>query len=967
MFQPTPAKKRLRFGLLNARSLNTGKDELYVSILNNAPDILALNETWLKSGEEELAPPFPHYKFLHRARRGKRGGGVGFYVKQGITTRVRQHPPSALEQMWLEVQLPTVKIAFGTAYRPESVAVVEALDSLGESLNSLAHCDFACIVGDLNIDVARSDSPKVREFLDFCHHHSLEQLVKEPTRITETSQTIIDLVLTDNPLKCKNVKVIHNHCLSDHAIIFIDFDIKKPKIPKQIRFQRLLHKIDIDAFTKDLNCIPWDFIITLDSVDSMVETFNDFIMTLFDMHAPIRKLTIRDKPKPWITDMIKFMMSLRDEALIKAQKDKKDSSKEYYRDLKNFVTASREREKKAYFNTFINKNKDKPAVLWNNIKNTININAKCVNTLPDHLNDPERINEHFLTLPPDIDTYQVLNTSMINEPPVEELLELKPTTEREVRKIILNIGTKASGLDNLNIEMVKLSLDATLSVITNIINKSIETNTFPSSWKKALVKPIPKKNSVTEMKDLRPISILPVLSKVLEKVVLNQVLQFVEDRNIIPKLQSGFRRGYSTETALLHVTDDLTAASDMGQSSFMVLLDYSRAFDCLHPKLLLAKLKHYGFSVNTCAWFKTFLTDRKQMVVTEAITGEKRFSSLRTLERGVPQGSLLSPLLFTIFTADIRHHIKYSKYHLYADDTQLYYSFDSEDTPEAVNRVNEDLNNIKIWSQNNGLVINPTKSQMLVLGTKLQIKRVLNEEPQIKIDNVVLERVTSARNLGLLIDGEQKYVEHVNSKIRTAFFKLKTLYKIRSYISEQLRVLLCDALVLSQFNYCSSVYGPRLSAGTERAIQRVQNACVRFCYHIPRRDCITPHLNCKGILNMSGRRELHYACAVQRVIWNKKPEYLFEKLLWVKDSTQRSLRQNLENHLKIPPHKSRRYTGCFRFSAAKIWNDLPPPLKRKMGTETFKAKYKLALMKKQLAAENLNFAHWKLLDPRKYF
>ncbi|CAH2100185.1 unnamed protein product [Euphydryas editha] len=321
-------RKNLRFGLLNARSLNTGKDELLVSVLKYAPDILAINETWIKTGEEVLAPAIPNYRFLHRARQDKRGGGVGFYIRQDSKTSSIQHPPSSLEQMWLQVKLPGVNIALGTAYRPESVGVLEAMDALDASLNISAHCDFTCILGDFNIDVSCKDSPKVKELLNFCHHHSLEQLVQEPTRVTDSSQTILDLVITDNSLKCKDIKVIHNNCLSDHALVLLDLNVKKPKIIKQVKYRRTLNNIDIDAFNEDLNSIPWEYISTLSNVDEMVYNFNRYLITLFDIHAPIRKLTIRDKPKPWITDTIKLMMSLRDEALMKARKEKNNDNVE---------------------------------------------------------------------------------------------------------------------------------------------------------------------------------------------------------------------------------------------------------------------------------------------------------------------------------------------------------------------------------------------------------------------------------------------------------------------------------------------------------------------------------------------------------------------------------------------------------------------------------------------------------------
>lgn len=537
-------------------------------------------------------------------------------------------------------------MALGTAYRPESVNVSEALDSLSEAINSMGHCDDIWILGDLNIDVSQSNTPKVQEFLSFCYQHGLNQIVKEPTRITDHTQTIIDLVMTDKPTICKNVNIFHNNCLSDHALVVVDVNIKKPKLKKHVKYQRALHNINFDKFSEDLKGISWDCFQTLDSVDKMVETFNLIILKLFDLHAPMYKTTVRDKPRPWITSMLKFMMTLRDNALKKANKHKTDSSKEYYRSLKNLVTATIEREKIAFFNHTINSNLKNPARLWRNIRNVTHNMHSQTTPIPDNLNDPDTINDHFLNLP-SASTVSTVNSMNHIKPTEGDSLELKPTTEAEVGKIINNIRTKAAGKDSLNIEMIKMTLDTTLPIITKIINKSIESNTFPSCWKKALVKPIPKKDNVTELKDLRPISILPVLSKVLEKVVLSQVLEYVERKNIIPKFQSGFRRGHGTETALLHVTDDLTEASDMGLSSIMILLDYSRAFDCLDLGLLLKKLEKYGFSLNTCQWFQDYLTDREQVVVTENSDGTKKFSASKPVRSGVPQGSLLSPILFS--------------------------------------------------------------------------------------------------------------------------------------------------------------------------------------------------------------------------------------------------------------------------------------------------------------------------------
>lgn len=961
-------RRCLKIGLLNARSLNTGQDELFATFENYRPDILAINETWLPDGQENLAPAIPNYIFLHKARKNKKGGGVGFYVRQGIKIRTLRHPSSHLEQLWIEVQLPGAKIAIGTAYRPESTSLRETWDSLSESMSSIARCDYICLLGDLNVDLLKVNSARAKEFLDFCHHHSMEQLVKEATRITDESETLIDIIMTSKELKCNKVSVVHNKSLSDHATILADLQVAKPNIVNRIRFSRNLLDINLSIFEQDLYSLDWKAILNNQDVNCMVDLLNNYILSIFDKHAPIKRKIIKAAPKPWITNMIRFMISLRNEAQVKAQKEKTQSSKEYYRSLKNFVTSSIEREKKAYFNYFLNNNLDKPKELWKNIRKTSLYDNQIATEIPDCLNDPEKINEHFLKLPVEenVKSDQKV-TVLMHTDDNSQGFRLKPTTEDEVRKIINNIKTNAAGHDTLTIEMLKLTLDITLPIIVAIINRSIETSTFPSAWKTALVRPIPKKKTIENFSDLRPVSILPALSKVMEKVVLKQIECYFHEKNIIPRLQSGFRKGHGTETALLHVTDELTEASDKGLSSIIVLLDYSRAFDCLRSDLLLAKLLHYGFSSDTCQWFRTFLTNREQMVVLNSPNGEIKSSKTRKLIRGVPQGSILSPLLFSIFTADLPSHIKTCNYHLYADDTQIYYSFSGKNVKEAINKINLDLGNIYKWSIDNSLVLNPSKSKMIIMGTRHQIREVINSNEKININNIVIEPVSHARNLGLIIDGEQKYEKHVNEKIKNAFFKLKQLYRIRPYIKEELRMQLVDLLVLSPFNYCDSVYGPRINNNTAMAIQRVQNACLRFCFNIPRRKHVTPYMNAKGIINMSARRELHYACLTQRVIWSKCPDYLFEKLTWKRDFSRSNLRSVSSNMLQIPAHKSTRFKGCFKLQASKIWNDLPPPLRIKMTVQSFKLKYKFALQKKQCATENLKHPYHKDITLRAFF
>lgn len=749
------------------------------------------------------------------------------------------------------------------------------------------------------------------------------------------------------PDKCKKITIIHNRELSDHGLVLGDFNIRKQKPVKRFVESRSLTGINFDSFQNDLKFIPWDDIMQFQDVQSKLEIFNETIIMLFDKHAPLKRRRVQDSPKPWITCNIRLMMTLRDEALLKALTKKTDSAKSYYKNLRNFVTASVEREKSAFITHYINNNLKQPKKMWNYLKKLKTLNNSSMTSIPDHLMDSNSINNHFLNVPGDGVVDNKLIAFFQCNKRSQNVFSLSTVSEETVGKILLNIKTKASGCDGINSEMIQLTLPESLPLITNIINSSILSGVFLSAWKRSVVKPIPKCNSVEELKDLRPISILPVISKVLEKVVYMQMEKFINQENILPKHQSGFRKSHGTETALLKVTDDLLSASDSGMASVLVLLDFSRAFECLNPYLLVAKLSYYGFSSETCEWFKSYLIGREQYVELENGKGSKIVSSVENVLRGTPQGSILSPILFSLFTADLSEHIKACNYHLYADDTQIYHSFEPEHTRDAIQRINEDLNEIYEWAQRNSLVLNALKSKFMILGTKTQISNVLRNDPRLAINFTQIPLETEVRNLGMIMDSALRYEKHVNDKIKNAFYKLKVLYPIRKYISEEVRGLLCDHLVLSPFNYCSAVYGPRIWIKTENAIQRVQNACARFCFNIPRRDHVTPYLVKKNILNMKSRRELHLACVTQKVLYNKKPEYLFEKFSWSKDIHQAYTRSKHSNTLAIPLFKKPGFKGCFKLRAAKIWNDLPPPLRTIRCSVIFKTRVKLNLLVRQ--------------------
>lgn len=848
----------------------------------------------------------------------------------------------SIEQMWLKVTVSGKHIAIGTAYRPPWLDLDLFLDVLTDTISSFKKIDHYILLGDFNVNMLHCNESKTLKIIDFLKSLSLDQVITTPTHFTCNSETLIDLVCTD--LHPKSITVEPYRSTYGHSVIKCQYHIKREKIrPYIIKFRPIKHICE-PVLQNDLCKVDWSSVESLATVNEMVETFSEHIIALFDKHAPVKTCVIKEPSHPWITDNIKIMMKLRDDALSKYRKYKTETKKAYYQQLKSMVVTSLFYEKIAYFKFNINNKINNPQILWKNIKSTV-LPRKQTCQLPPQFSCPDCINLHFLNVP----GTTAVNLSYITYYEFHRhskgVFSLAPVSQGEISKCILSLKSDAEGYDGINLRMLLMTLPHTLKTITHIINTSIQTSTFPETWKKAIILPLPKTPIPSTMKDLRPISILPCLSKVIEKVVCRQLTDYIEKYNLLPMQQSGFRKRHSTATALLDVTDNILSAQDKGMCTLMVLLDYSRAFDSINIPLLLSKLHYYGFDYNTILWFHSYLNNRQQCVKLRLNDGNCVVSDFKPLVSGVPQGSILGPVVFVLYTANISMCIKKCKFHIYADDTQLYISFYPKDYVNALAALNEDLERIAHWSENNSLVLNPDKTKYMLFGTKKQIKS-LPSSLNIRLMGKSIERVEEARNLGLYVDSNLRYEKHISETVRNCFFRLKTLYRVRPYLSEDLRVHLVESLVLSRLNYADIVYGPRLLSRTDRLLQRVQNACARYCFNIPPRTHVTPFLNEHGMLKVKSRRKYHLACLMFGVIKFNRPVYLCDKLCWMANNRNVKSR-NCAQQLAIPLHRSAAFRGSFRYAASKIWNNLPPPIRQCNNIGTFKKHLRQYLIEAQ--------------------
>ncbi|KAI8427190.1 hypothetical protein MSG28_014793, partial [Choristoneura fumiferana] len=285
-----------------------------------------------------------------------------------------------------------------------------------------------------NINLKLPDNPNVRKLVSFMCQRNLEQMVREPTRITHSTETLIDLIITDCPSYLNRIYVNHNPIISDHGMVIAELNIPKPKKTFQYIYKRPLGNIDKD-------------------VNEKVKRFNQLLTSLFDKHAPIHRVRVGSHSYPWITDTIKVMMRLRDSALKRSRKTNINSHREYYKSLRNYTNNALEREKTAYFTYYVNKNKHQPKQMWNRLKNSASLGDNGQPLIPEHLAKPDEINNYFLKLPGSLDTDRETHTSFKNDESNDQHFDIKLCTEDQVSKIIKAINTEAAGHDNVSIEM----------------------------------------------------------------------------------------------------------------------------------------------------------------------------------------------------------------------------------------------------------------------------------------------------------------------------------------------------------------------------------------------------------------------------------------------------------------------------------------------------------------------------------
>ena len=713
------------FGHLNFRSLNKNFIE-FKQVFEKTPfDAFGGCETWLTKNTPKDRFILDNFNILRADRKNKRGGGVCLYLgKQYTNFRVIKIPNvcDMPEMLWVEVVVGQIKIAIGILYKPPKIpcsAFREAYDSLIYIYSKYEH---TILCGDFNVNMLNQDSYDTKVLSDsILEPFSLTQMVSSPTRITDKSKTLIDLLLVTRPKNVLFTGVCDAPGISDHCFTYFAYNIKKVKFKPYTVRKRDFKNFNKTDFLQAVELEPWENILSADSVDDKVVILENLINGILDNFAPYKTFVVSNKSAtPWITDEILEKMDQRDGCKDSFNKTGETKYWEAYKFLRNKVTSMMRISQKKVFNDCINSK-------VSNSKDFYNA-AKKLHVIPDKKSKPnfkfsaDALNKVFTSNNnKELDENFVnsrINNLYNNTMPCIHKFSFGPISEEDVIKIVKSIKSKSSGIDNINISSIHLFLPRISSILTHIINISFELNKFPERWKKALINPIPKCDIPLQESDFRPISLLPTFSKILEKAANVQIVDYLQKYSLLDPYQSAYRKNHSTMTALLKISDDILDAIDDSDITLLIFLDFSKAFDTVNHKILLAKLKILGFQHDTCEWINSYLSDRYQRV----ILGDQESDWIH-IRNGVPQGSILGPLLFTILVSDMRWHIWDGSYHQYADDTDLLFETSIENVNETIVKANNVLGKITNYCDDNFLDLNAGKSKFMFLGSRPSLKK----------------------------------------------------------------------------------------------------------------------------------------------------------------------------------------------------------------------------------------------------
>ena len=788
------------------------------------------------------------------------------------------------------------------------------------------------------------------------------------TRIRQNqTPALLDHHWTNTPEKVTNVQSFFQGG-SDHKLLFAvrqtKSTVSKPRIIKKRSFKNFKP----DDFVAAVKTLKWFDAYMSDNIENAIEIVTKKLTDILDKMAPIKTIQNRSNYAPWISKDTKNKINARNEAQKKASQTNMLSDWEEYKRQRNQVNLTVKTEKKSWQAAKISSFGSDSSSIWKNVKNWLGwskggpptklLENGTIFTKPSDL--ARIMNSFFIkkvqnlrkNLPENPgNPLQLLEAIMQNRSCSFKLAPVHPDT---VLKIISNLKkSSACGTDEISSSVLKLIKYEITPVLTHIVNLSISNQTFPSLWKTTKVIPLHKKNEMLLPKNYRPVSLLSVLSKVTERCIFLQMSSYFEENDLLHPNHHGFRPKHSTASALIQMFDSWIEAFENDEVSAVIMLDMSAAFDIVDHDILLSKLALYGFEDNALSWIRSYLSDRAQCVSIEGSLSEPL-----PLLCGVPQGSILGPLLYILYTNDLPEVIHQEAHHpenpqeisfhthchsdcgglcLYADDST--FTLSNRD----VNKLNEDIDvkykAIADYMNKNKLVLNSDKTHLLVMASER--KHQIHDNFGINLDtgSETIEPQVEEKLLGAVVSNNLLWKNHIRdsktSLMKTLTSRINALSKVSHYSSFLTRKMVANGMFMSYMSYLIPLFGGS-SENLIAGLQTLQNRAARLVTKSDWRTSSASMMNQIGWLNVRQLTVLQSLMIIFKTNRDRKPVYLYNK---ISNKFAVNTRLGANNGIKdTRRYKSTIASQSFTPRSIKHWNSLPNNIHTESNIVKFKSK-----------------------------
>ena len=870
-------------------------------------------------------------------------GGVLVYVKNGLTFCQRDdlnmYKPKELESTFIEILDSRGKNTIvGSIYRhpcmDQNLFIDDFLKPLCEKLQGENKKYY--LAGDYNFDLSNLKHEALQTFFETMMSNFLQPAITLPTKINSLRHTVIDNIFTNQigpGLRSGNVSV----AISDHlpSFLFVPHQ-NRYHIPKQNLYRRDSKNFDRNNFVLDFLDIDWDRVLQLDKndVNISLSIFLSKMNHLLDKYLPWKKVSTKEfkrQTKPWITDEIFKKIKLKSRVFKRyisckdTQLNMKNRLLEEFKALKNEITALTRLKKKDYYNRYFNNNKRNLQKTWKGIKEIIDIKSKNLDfpsfikhrneIITDEKSIAKSFNDYFVSVADEIlksRKYEGKNSHknyLVN--PLPNTFVVRECDQQEVENLIMSLnGKKASGLNSIPVDILKL-LKSDISIpLFKIYNLSLLNGTFPDKLKIAKTIPIYKKGNRHQTSNYRPISLLSNLNKILEKIMFKRTYDFLVRYKCLYKLQFGFRKKFSTKHALIKITEAVRMALDENKAACGIFIDLQKAFDTVNHSILVDKLNHYGIRGIASNWFKSYLKNRMQFVSINGFDSEAAF-----VAHGVPQGSVLGPLLFLIYINDLHKSIRFSSVYHFADDTNLLNISDS--LKRCQKQINLDLKALYKWLLANKISLNCSKTELIIFKKAGSLQKY---NLRIKLNGHRIFPSDSIKYLGIKLDSTLSGSAHfsfLSSKLRRANGLLS---KIRHYVPlEQLKSIYY-AIFSSHLSYGSQVWGQKLL--DTHLIRKLQNRAIRIINFKPSNYNTNNLYKTSNILKINDMVKVENILFIYDYLNNLLPDcFQNEFHLLANSYTSVGTRRSNLGCLHIGRRKSTKYgTNSISHQSIQNWN-----------------------------------------------